>query len=129
MDVAGKIALVTGGGRGIGRGIGLVLARKGADVVVADLNAENAEAVANEIRALGRESLSVALDVTDSDSSESGVRQALERFGRIDILVNNAGTIGAPGWEDRETPGETGTSSSRSTSRASSRSQRRWFLI
>ena len=106
MDVTGKIAFVTGGGRGIGRGIGLVLARNGADVVVADLNAENAEAVANEVRALGRSSTSVALDVTDAETTESAVSQALERFGRIDILVNNAGTIGAPGWEARETPSE-----------------------
>ncbi len=102
MDVSGKSALVTGGGRGIGRGIALVLARNGADVAVADLNADAAGAVAAQVGALGRRSLGVAVDVTDRDSVEAMVSRVIDSFGRIDILVNNAGIIAAPGWEGRK---------------------------
>lgn len=102
MDVTDRVAIVTGSGRGIGRGIVLVLARHGADVVVADLAAAGAEAVAREVRALGRRSMASHLDVTDRESIQAMVAGVLERFGRIDILVNNAGVIGGPGWEDRQ---------------------------
>ena len=101
MDVTDKVAIVTGGGRGIGRGISLELARSGADVVVADINQESAQAVADEVVAAGHESQASFVDVTDRISVERMVSGALGRFGRIDILVNNAGTIGAPGWERR----------------------------
>jgi len=106
MNVTDKIAIVTGGGRGIGRGISLVLARNGADVVVADLIDDNARGVADEIRAIGRESLALSLDVTRQASAEAMAASVMAQFGQIDILVNNAGIIGAPGWESRETPNE-----------------------
>ena len=103
MDVIDKVALVTGGGRGIGRAIALVLARNGADVVVADLILENAQGVADEVVALERQSLASFVDVTDGESVDAMVREAVDRFGRIDILVNNAGVMGAPDWERRQT--------------------------
>lgn len=106
MDVTDKIAIVTGGGRGIGRGISLVLARHGANIVVADLIEDNAQAVADEVRALGRKSLALSLDVTSQASADAMVAEVMAQFGQIDILVNNAGIIGAPGWESRDTPNE-----------------------
>ena len=106
MDVTGRVAIVTGSGRGIGRGISLVLAKNGADVVVADLNIENARKVAAEVAEMGRRSMAVNLDVTYQQSADTVAKQIVGRFGRIDILVNNAGVIGAPGWEDREKPNE-----------------------
>ena len=106
MDVTGKVAVVTGGGRGIGRAIAIVLAQNGADVAVADINLQDAQSVAREVGDLGRQSIAVHLDVTDQESVERMAAEAIERFGRIDILVNNAGVIGAPGWEQRERPGE-----------------------
>ena len=102
MDVTDKVAIVTGGGRGIGRGICLALARNGADVVVADINEDDARTVADEVAAMGRSSMASPVDVTDQASVETMVDVAVDRFGRIDILVNNAGIIAAPGWEQRE---------------------------
>ena len=102
MDVTGKIAIVTGGGRGIGRGIVLALARNGADVVVADINAGDAGGVEDEAAAMGRRSMASHVDVTDQASVERMVRDVIDRFGHIDILVNNAGIHAAPGWEERE---------------------------
>ena len=75
MDVSGKIAIVTGGGRGIGRGISLALARNGADIVIADIIVKNAEGVADEVRSLGRRSLAVSLDVSDRESVEEMTAQ------------------------------------------------------
>lgn len=106
MDVSGKTAIVTGGGRGIGRGISLAMARNGADVAVADIIVENAESVAEEVRALGQRAIALSLDVSNVESVEEMTAQALAEFGAIDILVNNAGVIGAAGWESRETPNE-----------------------
>ena len=102
MDVTGNVALVTGGGRGIGRGICLALANNGADVVVADLVEQGARQVAAEVEALGRRAHAVSMDVTADGPVESAVGDAISRLGRIDILVNNAGSIGSAGWEDRE---------------------------
>ena len=104
MDVSGKVAIVTGGGRGIGRAIALELARNGADVAPTDVNVADAESVAASVAEMGRASLGTALDVTDQGSVERMVRLVIDRLGRIDILVNNAGTIGAAGWEERTEP-------------------------
>ena len=102
MDVTDKIAVVTGGGRGIGRGITLVLAGNGANVVVADINKDGANEVAQEVIDIGRESIGVKLDVTDQLSVDKAVEEILDRFGRIDILVNCAGIIASPDWEGRD---------------------------
>ncbi len=107
MDVTGKVAVVTGGGRGIGRGICLALARNGADVVVADIILENAQGVAGEVSALGRRSLALALDVTSQESVDAMAAAAIEAMHSVDIIVNNAGVVGASGWEQRDTPDET----------------------
>jgi meso-butanediol dehydrogenase / (S,S)-butanediol dehydrogenase / diacetyl reductase len=87
----GKHALVTGGGRGIGRSIALALARAGADVAVAARTREQLDAVAGEIRALGRRAFAVPIDLTKRDHIEERVNQAAEQLGGLDILVNNAG--------------------------------------
>src|SRR6476619_2700603 len=89
--VAGRRAIVTGGGRGIGRAICLELARHGADVAVADLNAETAADVASEVRALGRSAISVAGDVGSAVGRQLIVDAAEQGLGPVDILVNNAG--------------------------------------
>jgi len=90
----GKVAIVTGAGSGLGRGIALAFAREGARVVVNDINAGNARAVVEEIKAQGKEALAVEADVSRNNQVEEMVGKTLETFGRIDILVNNAGTGG-----------------------------------
>ena len=94
MDLTDKVAIVTGAGQGIGRAIALRLAGAGATVVVADMNREVGEAVAQEIEALGRKSLVVAVDVSKLDQVQQLAQQTLETFNQIDILVNNAGIAG-----------------------------------
>lgn len=90
MKLSGKVALVTGAARGIGRGCALELARAGADVVVNDLTASpEAEATVAEIRALGREAALVAGDVFERPGCESVAARAVGAFGRLDILVSN----------------------------------------
>jgi meso-butanediol dehydrogenase / (S,S)-butanediol dehydrogenase / diacetyl reductase len=89
--LTGKCALVTGGGRGIGRSIALALARAGADVAVAARTEAQLEAVAGEIRALGRRAFAIPIDLTRRDHIEERVNQAAEQLGGLDILVNNAG--------------------------------------
>ena len=88
-----RIALVTGGGRGIGRGIVHQLAKAGADVAIGDVDLENAEKTAGEVEELGRRALVLRLDVTDSASAREGVASVVEHFGSLDILVNNAGVV------------------------------------
>jgi meso-butanediol dehydrogenase/(S,S)-butanediol dehydrogenase/diacetyl reductase len=87
----GRVALITGAGRGIGRAIALRLAREGCDVALSDLNAETAEEGAAEARALGRRAVGIATDVTRADQVDAMVARTLGELGRIDILVNNAG--------------------------------------
>jgi len=91
MELKGKIALVTGAAQGIGKAVTLLLARHGADVIVADVNLEKAEETAREVQSLGRQSMAVKLDVTRLQDVEATVETALQRFGKIDILINNAG--------------------------------------
>ena len=88
--MSGKVAMVTGGGRGIGRAIALGLAQAGARVVVASRTQAELEAVAEEIRQGGGEALPVVTDLTVSEQIENLVETTVARFGRIDILVNNA---------------------------------------
>ena len=91
MKLAGRVAIVTGAGRGVGRGIALELARNGANVVVADLNLDTAEAVADEVNALERDARPLLVDVTVQSQMEAMVARAVTDLGRLDIMVNNAG--------------------------------------
>ncbi|MBI4289332.1 MAG: glucose 1-dehydrogenase [Chloroflexi bacterium] len=91
MKLARKVALVTGSASGIGRAIALEMAKEGASIAIADLNLDGAGKVAEEVKALGRESLAVRVDVSKSADVNDMVKTVLERFGRVDILVNNAG--------------------------------------
>ena len=91
QPLTGKHALVTGGGRGIGRSIALALARAGADVAVAARTREQLDAVAGEIRALGRRALAVPIDLSRRDHIEERVKQTAEELGGLEIVVNNAG--------------------------------------
>src|SRR3954469_8536686 len=106
LPLEGKVALITGSSRGIGKGIALCLAEEGADIVVCarrDSAAANPlgsiERTAREIEALGRRALAVKLDVTNDDEVRSAIDTALKTFGHIDIVVNNAGITGMPGVE------------------------------
>ena len=92
MELSERVAIVTGGGRGIGRAIALKLAEAGATVIINDVgDSEPAEGVAEEIRKMGRESLVVLADVSQSTEVASLVSNTVEKYGKIDILVNNAG--------------------------------------
>lgn len=91
MSLAGKVAIVTGASRGIGRAIALRLAREGADLVVTATTIETARNTAAEIEALGRKALALAVDVADSASVDAMFVSVIEAFGKVDILVNNAG--------------------------------------
>ena len=91
MKIESKVAIVTGGGRGIGKATALALAKEKVTVVVVSRTLSEIEAVANEIRKNGREALAIAADVSQKSAVDSMVKQTLGRFGKIDILVNNAG--------------------------------------
>jgi len=91
MELKEKVALVTGAAQGIGKAVALMLARHGADVIVADVNLEKAAETAREVEAIGRGAMAVKVDVTRLSDVEQMVESALGRFGKIDILVNNAG--------------------------------------
>jgi NAD(P)-dependent dehydrogenase (short-subunit alcohol dehydrogenase family) len=87
----GKVALVTGGSRGLGRSMALGLADAGADVIVASRKIENCRAVVAEVEAKGRQGLAVACHVGHWDELEGLVERAYDAFGRVDVLINNAG--------------------------------------
>jgi len=116
IDLSGRVALVTGGSRGLGRADALTLARAGADVAIADIQIESdasadadrygplaqaartqgmvyTEATVDEIRALGRRAVAIKCDVTDRDQVRETVDRVVDELGSVDILVNNAGTL------------------------------------
>ncbi|MBM3406001.1 MAG: SDR family oxidoreductase [Betaproteobacteria bacterium] len=100
LGIAGRTALVTGGARNIGRACALRLASAGVQVVIGDLLADQANQVADEIRAAGGSAIGCALDIADRVSVEACAARARERFGRIDVLVNNAALFSALGYQD-----------------------------
>jgi meso-butanediol dehydrogenase / (S,S)-butanediol dehydrogenase / diacetyl reductase len=109
MQLKSRVAIVTGGGRGIGKAIALALAREGADVVIAAEALPPLKETAREIEALGRKSLAILTDLLQPGAPAAMVEKTLKKFGRIDILVNNSGTEGPiknvaemdlKGWND-----------------------------
>ncbi|MDD9938906.1 MAG: SDR family NAD(P)-dependent oxidoreductase [Myxococcales bacterium] len=110
LELKDKVALVTGGGRGVGRGVCLRLAAEGAKLVVNDFHARRAERVAAEVREQGGQAIAVEADITDLAAVRAMVARATEELGPIDILVNNAGIPARRegeevkgGWEDFHT--------------------------
>ena len=91
MELAGWMAVVTGGGQGIGRGIALALAAEGADVAIFEIDRAAAEAVAETVRAAGRRALALEVDVTSQPRVEAATREVVSGLGRLDVLVNNVG--------------------------------------
>lgn len=91
FDLTGKVAIVTGGAGGLGRPISVGLAKAGADVVVDDLEKANPQAVADEVKGLGRKALAVSYDVTSPEAMKQMVDQVVKEFGKVDILMNTAG--------------------------------------
>lgn len=91
FDLAGKVAIVTGGGSGIGRAAAIGLARFGADIAAVDIKLASALETSEQVNVLGRKSIALSVDVGDEASVINMVRRAREHFGRIDILINNAG--------------------------------------
>jgi 7-alpha-hydroxysteroid dehydrogenase len=87
----GQVAVITGGGRGIGRGIALAFAECGADVVVVARRQNDVDAVADEVRSLGRRALGISADVMDFDAMPAVLDRVVDELGRLDIMVNNAG--------------------------------------
>lgn len=118
MKLEGKVAVVTGGGRGIGRGITLALAEEGADIAVVETDVldsafnqygveeingySSAQEVVEEIKALGRRAVAIKADVSKWDQVQAAVNQTIEDLGQIDILVNNAGVISVAPVEELE---------------------------
>ncbi|MCR4392639.1 MAG: 3-oxoacyl-ACP reductase FabG [Candidatus Acetothermia bacterium] len=100
MPIARRVALVTGGARGIGRAIALALAKEGADLVVSDVDLAGARTVAGEIQAIGRQALAVRADVSLLSDVQVLFKKTVDEFGRLDILVNNAGIIRRGSLED-----------------------------
>jgi 3-oxoacyl-[acyl-carrier protein] reductase len=89
----GRVAFVTGAGRGIGAGTALRLAEDGAQVILADVDLTGCEQVAADIERAGSQALAVSCNVADRDAVEAAVQQGVDRFGRLDILVNNVGVL------------------------------------
>jgi NAD(P)-dependent dehydrogenase (short-subunit alcohol dehydrogenase family) len=104
FDLTGKVVVVTGAARGLGKQMVLALAKAGADVLCADLLTEQNEQTAEEVRTLGRRAIAVKVDVRDSHQCDGLIERCLKEFGRIDVMLSNAGIGEARGlnktlWE------------------------------
>jgi len=95
MQLQDKVALITGGGQGLGKAIALAMAREGANIVICDINPDTLADAAKEVEATGRQCLGVQGDVSSVESVEQMFAQTVERFGTLDILVNNAAIVAA----------------------------------
>jgi NAD(P)-dependent dehydrogenase (short-subunit alcohol dehydrogenase family) len=93
MKLEGKVAVVAGGGQGIGAGIVKCLAEEGADVAVVDIAGDIANEAAGAVKAMGREGLAIAADLTDGEQVDRSAKEAVDFFGKVDILVNNVGGV------------------------------------
>jgi NAD(P)-dependent dehydrogenase (short-subunit alcohol dehydrogenase family) len=93
MKLEGKVAIVSGGGAGIGQGIVRCLAEEGADVAIVDINIDTARKVADEVEELGRKSLAIEADLTNRKKVTQAVQDVVNTFGKVDILVNNVGGL------------------------------------
>ena len=91
MKLKGKVAIVTGSGQGIGKGIALELAREGAKIIISDINQETINKTVDEMKSSGAEVLGVKADVSKAEEINQMVKTVIEKFGRVDVLVNNAG--------------------------------------
>ena len=109
FDLTGKVAIVTGGGTGIGRAVILRLSRAGAAVAVADIDESAARKVEKEVRDSGGDALALSVDVANRSAAEAMVQSVQDHFGQIDALVNNAGIAGRslPLWELQDKDWET----------------------
>ncbi len=128
MVLEGQVALVTGGGQGIGRAIALRLAREGADIALIDVNREAAEVTGREVSEVGRRAMIEVADVSDWAGVEGSVTRIVEELGKLDVLVNNAGfETRAPFLEITPPTGNASwTSICRGRSTAPSRPRGRW---
>lgn len=90
--LSGKVALITGGGRGLGAAIGKTLAEAGATVILADIRVDLAEQVAKALQTQGLEAIALSLDITNDRQIETAIQKIIDQHGRIDVLINNAGT-------------------------------------
>jgi NAD(P)-dependent dehydrogenase (short-subunit alcohol dehydrogenase family) len=97
MRLQGKVAVVTGGGAGIGRGIVLCMAKEGADIAIPDIQDANAQSVVKGVLAMGRKAISMRCDVTKGAEVQATVDRIKKEMGKVDVLVNNAGMASAPG--------------------------------
>jgi meso-butanediol dehydrogenase/(S,S)-butanediol dehydrogenase/diacetyl reductase len=100
LPLEGRVALVTGGGRGLGEGIIKRLAEAGCDIAVVDINFENAEKVAANVKSMGRHAVAIKADVTNWNQVQSMVDQTVAKLGKLDIAVNNAGVISIKSVEE-----------------------------
>ena len=100
MLLENKVALITGGAKGMGKAMALKFAGEGSDIIIGDIDIDNAVKVANEVQAVGRTSLAVKADISSSKDVQEMVSGAIDKFGKIDILVNNAGRAGGGGIEN-----------------------------
>jgi 3-oxoacyl-[acyl-carrier protein] reductase len=91
LDLTGKVALVTGAAQGIGKAVAMLLAQRGADLIISDINLEKAEETSKEIAVLGPRAMAIRANVAVVEEVEKMVQAIIERFGQIHILVNNAG--------------------------------------
>ena len=106
MKLFSKVAIITGGGRGIGRAIALAFAREGAYVSLAARSTRKMEEVAREVRLMGRRALVNTTDITQIDQVNRMVERTMEEFGKIDVLVNNSGIAGPTAYVHEVTPEE-----------------------